>query len=416
MYKSHPKKGASSLKSAVSSSRIKQKTGKIAVVCSGGGITGGVYELGCLRALDDFLVGCSVTDFDIFVGTSAGAMIATSLAGGVRPDQTYKVLVGESKEFENFKRSSIFRLNYREFLEKILLSPGKITDALIFYLKHRKEMSLTDMVFSLGDLVPSGLLDNRGIRKFLEKNLVLMGKIDRFDSTDKELYLTAANLDTGERVVFGEEPYRHIPVTDAICASTALPGVFPPMRIDGVDYVDGGMRKTAHIDVAIKHGAELVICINPIVPVYNSLDDQTIPMLRGKSRYVRDAGLPSILQQNLYILNHSRLVYGLEHYRDKYPDVDILMVEPDREDFIMFFYNVFRFSARIIIAEHGFESMRKRIEDNFDEYAAIFRRNGIKLNSEKVDNQYHEMAASHFDLDIMNQILAARKPEEECQL
>ena len=144
MSKSRPKKPPPVLKLASSKRLPVDKKGKIAIVCCGGGITGGVYELGCIRALDDLMDGCSVSDFDIFVGTSAGAVIATFLAGGIQPHEMYKVLAGESEEFENFKRSYFFRLNYREFLEKIFLAPGKIADAMIFYLKHRQEMSLTD--------------------------------------------------------------------------------------------------------------------------------------------------------------------------------------------------------------------------------------------------------------------------------
>jgi len=76
--------------------RSRLNKGKIAVVCAGGGITGGVYEIGCLRALDEILVNKSVVDFDMFVGISAGSMIASALSFGVTPDLMFKTLIGST--------------------------------------------------------------------------------------------------------------------------------------------------------------------------------------------------------------------------------------------------------------------------------------------------------------------------------
>src|SRR2546430_7648102 len=74
------------------------------------------------------------------------------------------------------------------------------------------------------------------------------------------------NLDTAERVVFGHDEDTSLIISEEVQASTALPGFYKPARIKGVDYVDGGVRRTANIDVAIEHGAELVICYNPFRP------------------------------------------------------------------------------------------------------------------------------------------------------
>src|SRR5438445_6373989 len=61
----------------------KREQGKTALVLAGGGITGGIYQLGVLRALDDLLLNRSTLDFDIYVGTSAGAFVATLLSSGI---------------------------------------------------------------------------------------------------------------------------------------------------------------------------------------------------------------------------------------------------------------------------------------------------------------------------------------------
>ena len=58
---------------------------KIAVVLAGGAISGGAFKVGGLKALNDFLIGRKITDLDIYVGLSAGSILATSLASGITP-------------------------------------------------------------------------------------------------------------------------------------------------------------------------------------------------------------------------------------------------------------------------------------------------------------------------------------------
>ena len=85
----------------------------------------------------------------------------------------------------------------------------------------------------------------------------------------RALYIVAMNLDTAERVVFGHDEDVSLSISEAVQASTALPGFYKPARLHDVDYVDGGVRRTANIDVAIEHGADLIICYNPFRPFCN---------------------------------------------------------------------------------------------------------------------------------------------------
>jgi predicted acylesterase/phospholipase RssA len=156
-------------------------------------------------------------------------------------------------------------------------------------------------------------------------------------------------------------------------ASTALPGLYRPVRIGGRDYVDGGVKKTAHINLAIQKGADLVICINPIVPIDNhALEGPWNGHLSGK-------GVTYVLDQVLRIALHGRMQYGLERYRAEHPEVDILLLEPTRDDLRMFSYNIMRYSARQVVAEHGYRSVRQRFTDNRPHYQALLRRHGIAL-------------------------------------
>ena len=97
---------------------------KIALVLAGGGMTGAVYEIGALRAIDDLLVDRSVNDFDIYVGTSAGAIVASFIANGVSPADMYRAIAGEHPDLPALRREHIFSFNYLEFARRGFAFPA----------------------------------------------------------------------------------------------------------------------------------------------------------------------------------------------------------------------------------------------------------------------------------------------------
>src|SRR5213075_2763364 len=98
----------------------------------------------------------------------------------------------------------------------------------------------------------------------------------------------------------------------------------------------------------IQNGADLVICVNPIVPVDNR-SGALSPHLSGK-------GVTYVLDQVMRIALHGRMQYGLERYQAEHPEVDILLLEPTRDDLRMFSYNIMQFRARRVVAAHAYQS------------------------------------------------------------
>jgi len=196
------------------------------------------------------------------------------------------------------------------------------------------------------DYLPSGFFDNSSIERYLRDNFKRGRKSNDFRElhrqTKKELYIGAMNLDTAERVVFGYDEDTSVTVSEAVQASTALPGFYKPARINGIDYVDGGVRRTANIDVAIEHGADLVICYNPFRPFSNRVRRTAKNggyEIEGK--LLGDDGLLMVINQVFRTLLHSRLQYGLRQYQDD-PNFhgDIVVIEPKETD-----RHVFQLSA-----------------------------------------------------------------------
>lgn len=352
--------------------RLRKKK-KIALVCAGGGVTGAVYEIGCLRALED-LLDRSVRDLDVYVGVSGGAFVTSLLAAGVSPAQMYDEVAERGHQPFGQTAGDLYRLGLGDIVRHLARTPEVLVDTLVTAL-NGKGRNLSDLALSLFELLPAGLLDNSGIQEYVASVYKARGVPDSFAGLRRELYLVAVDLDSGEAVAFGQAASPHVSVSRAVQASTALPGLYRPVRIGGRDYVDGGVKKTAHIHLAIDHGADLVICINPIVPLDNSTH-------RGPlGGHLANKGVTYVLDQVLRIMLHGRMQYGMERYAQEHPEVDILLLEPRRNDLRMFSYNIMRYSARRVVAEHGYRSVREGFELHRPQYKRMLARHGIGIAS-----------------------------------
>ncbi len=338
-------------------------------MCAGGGITGAVYEIGCLRALED-LLDRSMLDLDLYVGISGGAFVSALLANGISPLEMYDE-VATGRPF-GLSSAPVYRLGLKDLARRSARAPRVLRDAVVTALGGQGR-NAADLVLPLFELLPAGLLDNSGIQEFLAGVFRARGRSDRFRDLARELLLVAVDLDSGEAVAFGDAAHRGVRISRAVQASTALPGLYRPVRIGGRDYVDGGVKKTAHINLAIRRGADLVICINPIVPILN-----TGPKAPLKG-HLSGKGVSFVLDQVLRIMLHGRMQYGLERYQAEHPEVDILLVEPSRDDMRMFGYNIMRMSARKVVVEDGYRSVLQSFRRRRAAYARILKRHGIRL-------------------------------------
>src|SRR5205807_7934735 len=171
----------------------------------------------------------------------------------------------------------------------------------------RGGVSAMDLALGLADVLPSGLYTGAGIEKYLQEVLGEPGRTDDFRELDCELYLTATDLDTCERVVFGVEGMDDVPISTAVRASGALPMVYTPVRVKERELIDGGIVSTTNLDIAIEAGARFVVVINPIVPFVNDFAT-TVRTLRGRRRRrVSDMGFPQIGYQAFKLVAHQRL-------------------------------------------------------------------------------------------------------------
>jgi NTE family protein len=362
----------------------RKRPSKTALVLGGGGFTGGVYEIGALRALDLLAVNSTVNSFDVYVGTSAGSFVATMLANGITPDEMMQVINKRvESELDDLDLDKVLKFNYFGFMQKAAMLPLRSLE-LMRRLVQMGDFSVMDIGVGLAEALPTGLYSGRGIGDYVEQALADSGGINDFRQLDKELYLTATDLDTCERLVFGGEGWDDVPISKAIECSTALPIVYKPVDLKGRQLVDGGIRSTTNVDIAVEKGAKFIIVVNPLVPYVNDFE-QTIPTVFGtRVRRVSDMGLPAIANQTFRLMTHARLHEAVARWQDKYPGVDIILVEPEPNDELMFGTPIMDYSRRLKIARHGFESVTATLAQDYDRYKEIAERHGLEISERRV--------------------------------
>ena len=374
------------------------KRPRIALALAGGGPLGAIYEIGALCALDESLDGLDLTQLDHYVGVSAGGFLAAALANGMSARELCAGFIESSDESaEVFDPSWLMVPAWGEFARRAIMLPGLTASALWRLLVEGR--SLISALERLGPALPTGVFANDEVDRRLASLFSREGRTNDFRQLKTRLTLVATNLDSGEAAPFGRPGWDHVPISRAVQASSALPGLFPPVEIDAHYYVDGALKKTMHASVALEEGMDLMLCLNPLVPYDATLPEVAQVTPRGlspeKTRIPRivDGGLPSVLSQTFRSMIHSRMALGMKGYERAYPDTDIVLFEPDHRDPELYLANTFSYSQRRHLAEHAYQQTRHLLRSRRAHYAALFARHGIRLNLAMLDDPDRQLVA-----------------------
>ena len=387
-------------------SRRRRKRSKTALVLGGGGFTGGVYEIGALRALDLLAVNQTVNEFDVYVGTSSGSFISSLVANGVTPEEMMRVLNRElTSPLRDIDLSMLLRPNYRGLITRGVTLPFRLVGMARELAGHLGEVSAVDLLTGLAGGLPNGFYSGDGIARYIEEALTDPDRSNDFRQLDRELYLTATDLDTTERVVLGEGEWADVPISTAVAASGALPVIYDPVTIKDREFIDGGIRSTTNVDVAVERGAKFIVVINPVVPYVNDFQKRIPTIFGDRVRRVSDMGVAAIANQSFRALSHDRLHRAVRDWQEEYPDVDIILIEPELDDELMFGTSILDYSNRLEIAKHGFESVTLKLARDYDRYSTIAERHGIEISARRVRHVLEQVDRERSKLSAWRRVL-----------
>jgi predicted acylesterase/phospholipase RssA len=324
-----------------------------ALALAGGGVIGGMYEVGAITALEERLNGHGC--FDIYIGCSAGAVVASLLANRVAASDLFRVIDYDLDDPLNFRRNAVYASDsFRHAAGRF----GRLVWAIGKSAIKGMRGSVPDMLAHAERDLPAGFFGLETLERFMREAFDKRGLRNSFAELERTLLIPAIDLDRAQRVVFGRDELRDVPISVAIAASSAIPGFFEPYTIDGRDYVDGGVGFSGHADLAAEAGARIVIVVNPLVPN----DGKTVAPLRSR-------GLYSIMEQAGRIYSQNLLQLGLTTLRMKYPRTEFFLIQPSQAKAPLFGPSM-GFEASRAALRFGYESTREWL----DQHGALLRR------------------------------------------
>jgi predicted acylesterase/phospholipase RssA len=381
---------------------------KIGLVLSGGGIKAAAYHIGVCLALKEkgfkFAGGPlnpsskeSRNDpmtIQLYVGSSAGAFVASVLAGGYSPESlvnAFQIGSGNKPRFRPNDFSSMKPISYRhifamnshslfKFLPNALLKKSLVTGGLEALLKNGFKLN--------------GLVTTDGLERYLRKYVFLEND---FSQLQAELYIVATQLNHTRKAIFGNFPesyktsstkyINYSSISKAVACSTAVPPLFSPYGVQRPDgktlyYYDGEIRETLSSHVAADHGCDLVLSSYSIQPYHfteemGSLHEYGIPVIINQALYqVLEQKIAkqiewqstlkqifktvdSYFKQNQLPDEHREKILDIIKTRFNYKtDVDYVYICPKPQNYEMFFVDHFSLNPKILerIVKFGFKS------------------------------------------------------------
>jgi NTE family protein len=226
----------------------------VGLALGAGGFVGGAWLTGALMALED-LTGWNPRRADRIVGTSAGAVIGALAGGGAAVEDIPGLFYGDGLEElrdhpRQMARPQGAAFRWREGWQPALGSPRLAWEAL-------RNPGRVPAGVAMAALLPRGFVDTEPIKEMVRR------VVPEGWAPHPGLRIVACDLETGERVAFGDDGAPTADLADAVAASSAIPGFYSPVVIGGRAYVDGGCWSTSNLDLLKDAGLDLAICFNP---------------------------------------------------------------------------------------------------------------------------------------------------------
>ena len=355
----------------------------VGIALGGGGPMGGVYEIGALRAMDEALEGLDFNKLDHYIGVNAGAFVAANLANQITPAQMCRIFIRNETDIHPFHPGVFYYPAFREYLDRLKSIPNLFGSALMGLIRNPSDQSILEYLTVLTQAVPAGVFDNEGFHEYISRAFSSLGRTNDFRLLSRNLRIIATDLESGESVRFGDSENLSIPISKAVQASMASPGMYVPVEYDNHFYMDGTLNKGMHTSIAFEEGCDVVLAVNPVVPVGVRSGEGFSSQLR--QRVVR-SGMGNVIAQSYRTMVQARLHSGLKNVKRDYPDKDLFMFEPSKVQAKMFLNSVFSFDARKQVCEQAYQATRRSLLEQADALEAKLAPIGVRVRRDVLED------------------------------
>jgi hypothetical protein len=160
--------------------------------------------------------------------------------------------------------------------------------------------------------------------------------------------------------------------------------IYKPVPVKDRELVDGGIVSTTNLDIAVEAGAKLIVVVNPLVPYVNDFEKQVRTITGSRKRRVSDVSFHHIGAQAFKLLAYQRLHEMARGWEKRYPGVDIILIEPEPNDELMFQTGIMSYASQLEIARHGFESVTLKLATDYQRFKRICARHGVEISAKRV--------------------------------
>jgi predicted acylesterase/phospholipase RssA len=356
---------------------------KVAVCLPGGGAAGAMFQIGALAALEDALDGLEVSSFDLYVGSSGGASVAAALAGGLPIQRIYRAFLDPADVYFGLERKHLLRIDFAEWRRTVPTLIAAFSEGAGAFMRGGAPPSsaLWEQLDRLADALPAGLFSLEGYERFLEEFFIRRGVPNSFFAMPRPLRILAHDLESAEPVMFGTGSAAEVPVTRACIASMAIPPFFSPVRAGDRHYFNPGGGQVLHPEVAVAEGADVIVVVNPLVPLRVS----------GGGAGLRDRGLLTIINQAMRV-GSARALHD-QVQRAEAQGRAVLVVEPEPAESLLFFGNPASFEVRRRILEYAYRHARGTVLSAVERGHAALVRAGWTLRPARSESSRPVQAA-----------------------
>lgn len=333
------------------------RTNTTGIALSGGAIEGFLYQIGVLHALNCALSDRNIQDVDVISGVSSGSIIGAMLATKVPIIDLLRALHGLSSTSPQFKLTTFFDFAgfhiFRRFARMSFAMPRSAPN---------------QWIANILQSIPTGFFKGDKFEKYLREVFKAHNTPTKFVDLDTKFYVGTTDQDNFDHVVLGRAPLDKMDIASAVRASSALPPLFTPKRLQGRNYIDGQVTKSCDLESVIGEGARLVLVVDPLKPYKTTT-----------AGFAEDKGGFFSVVQMIKALVSTRFDETLHAVTERYPDVDFIVFQPSEECAKLMSGSPLKSKLRTEIIESAYRGTLRMLRERHRVYASKLGRHGYTL-------------------------------------